>query len=40
MAIVFRLSGAVLIPGDGFDDLFGSDATMLYSVLANLLLTY
>jgi hypothetical protein len=36
--IVFRLSGAVLNPGDGFKDLYGS--TKPYSVLANLILTY
>lgn len=38
--IVARLSAAVLIPGSGFDDLYGSDAQTPYSVLANLVLTY
>lgn len=42
--IVFRLSGAVLIPGDGLKDLYrtsdGVDSRFLYSVLANLILTY
>jgi hypothetical protein len=40
--IVFRLSGAALISGDGFRDLFdnlGNDRTY-YSVLANAILTY
>lgn len=36
--IVFRLSGAVLYPGDGFKQLYGGDES--YSVLANLILTY
>ena len=36
--IVFRLSGAVLNPGKGFEDLYGSGTP--YSVLANLILTY
>jgi len=36
--IVFRLSGAALIPGDGFEELYGDETS--YSVLANLLLTY
>ncbi|MBB6124140.1 hypothetical protein [Sphingobium subterraneum] len=40
--IVFRLSGAVLAPGDGFRDLFtNSDRNRnYYSVLANLILSY
>jgi len=40
--LVFRLSGAALISGDGFKDLFdnlGNDRTY-YSVLANAILTY
>jgi len=40
--VVFRLSGAALISGDGFDDLFdtlGSDNNH-YSFLANVILTY
>jgi hypothetical protein len=36
--VVFRLSGAVLNPGKGFEDLYGS--TTPYSVLANLILAY
>lgn len=36
--IVFRLSGAVLIPGDGTKALYGDDN--LYSVLGNLVLAY
>ena len=36
--IVFRLSGAVLNPGQGFEDLYG-DSTP-YSVLGNLILAY
>jgi len=45
--VVFRLSGAVLVTGDGFEDLFassgdpsGTGADYYYSVLANLILTY
>ncbi|MEE4302493.1 MAG: hypothetical protein V2J24_23840, partial [Pseudomonadales bacterium] len=38
--VVFRLSGAALLPGDGFEDLFGRDERVPYSVLANLTLTY
>lgn len=38
--VVFRLSGAVLLPGDGFDDLYGTDAETPYSVLFNAILTY
>ena len=36
--VVFRLSGAVLVPGDGFARLYGDDK--VYSVLANLILRY
>jgi hypothetical protein len=36
--IVFRLSGAVLIPGKGFEELYGDETS--YSVLGNLILTY
>ncbi len=36
--IVFRLSAAQLLPGDGFDQLYADDNR--YSVLANLILTY
>ena len=38
--IVARFSGAALIPGDGFDDLFGEESATPYSVLFNLTLTY
>ncbi len=40
--IVFRLSAATLISGDGFDDLFTSlgNPRAYYSVLANAMLTY
>lgn len=37
--IVFRLSGAVLLPGDGFEALYGDEDTQ-YSVLGNLILNY
>ena len=39
---VFRLSGAVLFPGQGFNDLFAAQGSrdFYYSVLANLVLTY
>jgi hypothetical protein len=42
--VVLRLSGAVLLPGDGFDELYGSkskgDDDYLYSILGNFVLTY
>ena len=38
--VVFRLSAAALIPGDGFDDLYGNEADTPYSILANLVLVY
>lgn len=41
--IVFRLSGAVLLPDEGFDELYRTDESeddVFYSVLANLVLTY
>ncbi|XOV78036.1 MAG: hypothetical protein ACFHVJ_13920 [Aestuariibacter sp.] len=38
--IVLRLSAAVLLPGSGFEDLYGSDAQTPYSVLFNAILTY
>ena len=40
--VVLRLSGAGLIPGDGFEELFGSedDDDIFYSVLANIVLVY
>jgi len=38
--IVFRLSAAALNPGDGFDDLYGKDADMPYSILVNMVLMY
>lgn len=39
---VFRLSGAALLAGDGFKELYGAKDTddVFYSVLANLVLTY
>ena len=36
--VIFRLSGAVLLPGDGFKDLYGDH--LGYSVLSNLILAY
>lgn len=38
--VVFRLSGATLLAGSGFDDLFGQDQQTPYSILANLVLMY
>ncbi|WP_340108812.1 hypothetical protein [Pikeienuella sp. HZG-20] len=40
--VVFRLSGAALFPGRGFNDLYAAEGErdMYYSVLANLVLTY
>jgi hypothetical protein len=38
--IVLRLSGAVLIPGEGIDDLYGTDEDLYYSVLGNFTFTY
>jgi hypothetical protein len=41
--VVFRLSGAVLLPGQGLKRLYSvddADQSILYSVLANLILTY
>ena len=38
--IVVRLSGAVLLPGTGFKNLYGTDHSQYYSVLANVVLTY
>jgi hypothetical protein len=38
--IVLRLSGAALLPGSGFKDLYGTDHSVYYSVLANVILTY
>jgi len=40
--VVLRLSGAGLIPGDGFNELFGSkeDDDIYYSVLGNIVLVY
>jgi len=40
--IVLRLSGAVLVPGDGFNDLFTNfdGDENYYSILANIVLTY
>ena len=36
--VIFRLSGAVLYPGDGFKRLYGDEKS--YSILGNLILTY
>jgi hypothetical protein len=38
--IVLRLSGAALRPGEGFKNLFGTEHSLYYSVLANVILTY
>ncbi len=38
--VVVRLSGAVLRPGSGFKSLFGTDHSLYYSVLANVIVTY
>ena len=40
--VVLRLSGATLLPGKGFDDLYGSkgDDEFFYSVLGNIVLNY
>jgi hypothetical protein len=37
---VFRLSGAALLPGSGFEDLYGERHDAYYSVLADLVLTF
>ncbi|WP_313913238.1 hypothetical protein [Tahibacter sp.] len=37
---VVRLSGAALLPGSGFKDLYGDQKSLYYSVLGNLILTY
>ncbi len=40
--VIFRASGAVLVPGDGFKDLFSSATSdkLYYSVVLNLILAY
>ncbi len=38
--IVFRLSGAMLLPGTGFKNLYGTEHSQYYSVLADMILTY
>ena len=38
--IVLRVSGAALFPGEGIKNLYGTDDSPYYSVLANLILTY
>ncbi len=38
--VVFRLSGATLVAGDGFKQLYATDDDFFYSGLANLVLTY
>lgn len=37
---VLRLSGAALLPGSGFKDLYGDQKSLYYTVLGNLILTY
>ena len=36
--IVLRLSGAMLVPGQGYEDLYGSETP--YSILGNVILAY
>ncbi len=38
--VVFRLSGAALVPGDGFRDLYSEDEKLPFSVLLNVTLQY
>jgi hypothetical protein len=38
--VVFRLSGAMLLPGTGFKNLYGTEHSQYYSVLADMTLTY
>ena len=38
--IVLRVSGAALLPGGGFKDLYGDKHSSYYSVLGNLIVTY
>ncbi len=38
--VVVRLSGAALLPGSGFKSLYGTDHSLYYSVLANVILTF
>jgi hypothetical protein len=38
--VILRASGAVLVPGDGFNDLYDDRYDLLYSTLVSLLLTY
>ncbi len=38
--IVMRLSGAALLPGEGFKNLYGSNDSSYYTVLGNLILAY
>lgn len=38
--IVLRLSGAALVPGDGFDDLYDQKYDVVYSMIANMMLVY
>jgi len=38
--VVFRLSGAALLPGEGLKNLYGTDRGTYYTVLANLIFTY
>ncbi len=38
--IVFRISAAALLAGDGFEDLYGNDEDTPYSILGNFILQY
>ena len=38
--IVLRVSGAALLPGGGFKDLYGDRHSSYYSLLGNLIVTY
>lgn len=38
--VVMRLSGAALLPGSGFKNLFGNNHSLYYSVLADVILTF
>jgi len=37
---VFRLSGGALVAGTGIKNLYGTDHSVYYSVLANVILAY
>ena len=38
--IVLRVSGAMLLPGEGIKNLYGTDDNTYYTVLTNLIVTY